>query len=100
MAVFNKVHPLNMKRFSVLYNPLGPNVSTTPIMAMECRQCLSLSVFQLKGKHCRNPVAVMGLQIRLDINNYKSGQKFDLLGQNKCIYFPNNPIGLLWKILV
>ena len=61
MAVFNKVHPLNMKRFSVLYNPLGPNVSTTPIMAMECRQCLSLSVFQLKGKHfrklhCRNEV--------------------------------------------
>ena len=33
----------------------GPNVSTTPITAMGCRQCLSLSVLQLKGKHCRKP---------------------------------------------
>ena len=32
-----------------------PNVSTTPITAMGCRQCLSLSVVQLKGKHCRKP---------------------------------------------
>ena len=37
-------------------NPPGkgnpcPNVSTTPIMAMGCRQCLSLSEVQLKGKH-------------------------------------------------
>ena len=32
-----------------------PNVSTTPIMAMGCRQCLPLSVVQLKGKHCRKP---------------------------------------------
>ena len=30
-----------------------PNVSTTPITAMVCRQCLPLSVVQLKGKHCR-----------------------------------------------
>jgi hypothetical protein len=33
----------------------GPNVSTTPITAMGCRQCLPLSVVQLKGKHCRKP---------------------------------------------
>ena len=33
----------------------GPNVSTTPIMAMGCRQCLPHSVVQLKGKHCRKP---------------------------------------------
>ena len=32
-----------------------PNVSTTPIMAMGCQQCLPLSVVQLKGKHCRKP---------------------------------------------
>ena len=32
-----------------------PNVSTTPITAMGCRQCLPLSVVQLKGKHCRKP---------------------------------------------
>ena len=33
----------------------SPNVSTTPIMAMGCRQCLSLTVVHLKGKHCRKP---------------------------------------------
>ena len=27
----------------------------TPITAMVCRQCLPLSVVQLKGKHCRKP---------------------------------------------
>ena len=31
------------------------NISTTPITVMGCRQCLSLSVVQLKGKHCRKP---------------------------------------------
>jgi hypothetical protein len=34
----------------------SPNISTTPITAMGCRQCLPLSVVQLKGKHCRNGV--------------------------------------------
>ena len=29
--------------------------TTTPIMVMGCRQCLPLSVVQLKGKHCRKP---------------------------------------------
>jgi hypothetical protein len=33
----------------------GSNVSTTPITAMGCQQCLPLSVVQLKGKHCRKP---------------------------------------------
>ena len=32
-----------------------PNVSTTSITAMGCRQCIPLSVVQLKGKHCRKP---------------------------------------------
>ena len=42
---------------SVIYkrNMHSPNVSTTPITAMGCRQCLPLSVVRLKGKHCRNP---------------------------------------------
>ena len=35
--------------------PLCLNVSTTPITAMGCRQCLRLRVVQLKGKHCRKP---------------------------------------------
>ena len=32
-----------------------PNVSTTPITAMGCRQCLPLSVVQQRGKHCWKP---------------------------------------------
>ena len=32
-----------------------PNISTTPITAMGCRQCLPLSVVQQKGKHCQKP---------------------------------------------
>ena len=32
-----------------------PNVPTNPIMAIGCRQCLPLSVVQLKGKPCRKP---------------------------------------------
>ena len=34
---------------------LCPNISTPPIPALGCRQCLSLSVIQLKGKHCWKP---------------------------------------------
>ena len=30
-------------------------IYTTPVTAMGCRQCLPLSVVQLKGKHCRKP---------------------------------------------
>ena len=33
----------------------GNTVSTNPITAMGCRQCLPLSVVQLKGKHCWKP---------------------------------------------
>ena len=32
-----------------------PNVSTTPIMAMGCRQCLPLSVVHKKSKHYQKP---------------------------------------------
>ena len=32
-----------------------PKVSTTPITAIGCQQCLPPSVFQLKDKHCRKP---------------------------------------------
>ena len=39
----------------------GWNVSTTPNMAMGCRQCLSLSVVQLKGKHCKKPHCCNGI---------------------------------------
>ena len=36
-----------------LNRAFGPNVFTTPIMAMGCRQYLSLSIVLLKGKYCR-----------------------------------------------
>ena len=39
----------------------SPNVSTTPITAMGCRQCLHLSVLQLKVNIAENPIAAMGL---------------------------------------
>ena len=48
-------HNLTANYFEDHRNCNCPNVSTTPIMAMGCRQCLSLSVVQLKGKHCRKP---------------------------------------------
>ena len=39
----------------MLFSEASPNVSTTPITAMGCQQCLPFSVVQLKGKHCRKP---------------------------------------------
>ena len=39
----------------------SPNVSTTPITTMGCRQCLPISVFQLKGKHCWKPYCCVGV---------------------------------------
>ena len=47
-----------------------PNcVSTTPITAMGCRQCLSLIVVQLKGKHCRKVIGIFLIFFSLkDIN--------------------------------
>ena len=44
------------REMNVPLKPLCSNVSTTPISAMGCRQCLSLSVVQLKGNHYRNGV--------------------------------------------
>ena len=38
-----------------------PNVSTTSITAMGCRQCLPLKVVPLKGKHCRKPHCCIGV---------------------------------------
>jgi hypothetical protein len=52
MFVFQNKEP-NLLLFEEI--GLCSNVSTTPIMAMGCRQCLPLSVVQLKGKHCRKP---------------------------------------------
>ena len=43
------------------FNCSCPNVFTTPITAMGCWQCLSLSVVQLNGKHCRKPHCCNGV---------------------------------------
>ncbi len=38
-----------------------PNVSTTPLRQWGFRQCLPFSWTTLRGKHCRHPIAVMGV---------------------------------------
>ena len=45
----------------IFYGPHSLNESTSPNTAMGCWQCLSLSVVQLKGKHCKKNITVMGL---------------------------------------
>ena len=49
---------LNYPRTSYRY---GPNVSTTPLQQWGFRQCLPLSWTTLRSKHCRHPIAVMGV---------------------------------------
>ena len=51
--------PAQLSAISVAVQSL--NVSTTPIMAMGCRQYLPLSVVQLNGKHCRKPHCCNGV---------------------------------------
>ena len=40
---------------------LSPNISTTPVWQWGFRQCLPFSWTTLRGKHCRHPIAVMGV---------------------------------------
>ena len=37
------------------------NVSTTPLRQWGFRQCLPFSWTTLRGKHCRHPIALMGV---------------------------------------
>ena len=46
--------PMELKVLLLLLDP-WPNVVTTPNTTIRSRQCLPLSVVQLKGKHCRKP---------------------------------------------
>ena len=39
----------------------GPNVSTTPLRQWGFQQCLPFSWTTVGGKHCWNPIAVMGV---------------------------------------
>jgi hypothetical protein len=58
---------MNLVAMAIRLNPLGmlcPDVSTTPITAMGCRQWLPLSFMYLKLREvniAENPIAEMGL---------------------------------------
>jgi hypothetical protein len=39
----------------------SPNVSTTLLRQWGFRQCLPFSWTTIRGKHCRHPIAVMGV---------------------------------------
>ena len=79
------IHKLQ-KQYSIwacmLRKRYRPNVSTTPITAMGCQQCLPLSIVHLKGKHCQKPHCCNGVvdtfgqlpQKRLDQNFLKKPQ--------------------------
>ena len=59
-----RVHILQKHRFEVrgyFTDAHGPNISTTLITAMRCWQCLYLIVDQVKGKHYKILIAVMGV---------------------------------------
>ena len=45
----------------LVYMALSLNVSTTPLRQWGFRQCLHFSWTTLRGKHCRHPIAVMGV---------------------------------------
>ena len=47
------------------YSSPSPNVSTTPLRKWGFWQCLPFSLTTLRGKHCRNPITVMGVAVRL-----------------------------------
>ena len=38
-----------------------PSVSTTPLRQWGFRQCFPFSLTTLRGKHCRHPIALMGV---------------------------------------
>ena len=65
MAIFHSKYQITQWPSQTRKNRECPNVSTTPITAMGCRQCLPLSVVQLKDKHCQKTHChkVMGFQI-------------------------------------
>ena len=55
-----KIHQDALKDLFYLRS-YGPNVSTTPLRQWGFRQCLPFSWTTRRGKHCRHPIAVMGV---------------------------------------
>ena len=80
-----KGHLITLKsQVSLALQGQCPNVSTTPIMAMGSRQCLPLSVVQLKGKHYRNPNCPTGVvDIFRAYNTKNSVINYFVLGKSK-----------------
>ena len=64
---------MEQKKDHKITNGSSPNVSTTPITAMGCRQCLPLSVVQLKGKHCRKLHRRNGVVDMFRLRDLKAG---------------------------
>ena len=56
-----KVPPKIPKTPHNLFGRSGPNVSTTPLRQWGFWQCLPFSWTTLRGKHCRHPIAIMGV---------------------------------------
>ena len=46
----------------------SPNVSTIPITAMGCQQCIPFSVVKLKGKHCQKPYCRNGARTATEMD--------------------------------
>ncbi len=77
----------------------SPNVSNNSHYGNGCRQCLPLSVFQLKGKYCRKPHCPNGVvdTIRHKLSNwfdslevYFQGWKLCLCGGGKQLQHQGN----------
>ena len=93
------VHSKNNPVYSLQVNmTLGnvkcPNVSTTPITAMGCLQCLPLSVVQLKGKHCWKPHCLNGVVYTFGLKQAKNGFFVFLGYQGPCLNISTTP---LWQ---
>ena len=56
MAKVDMTKSMDTANIFVLSMEQCPNISTTPL-----QQCLPFSWTTLRGKHCRHPIAVMGV---------------------------------------
>ena len=65
---------------------LCPNVSTTPLRQWGFQQCLHFSWTTLRGKHCRHPIAIMGVvdTFGLCIDNIFRGSLCKIGSRNWC----------------
>jgi hypothetical protein len=75
----------------------SPNVSTTPVTAMGCRQCLPLSVVQLKGLTVPKWVLINWPKIsKMHQNLSAQAQKFRIWWKKVSLGF-RSPWNLQWR---